>query len=577
MSTFVETNSRTVRVSSENQSIWASGPRSAIEWSEYFPIIGGDRDEVIVRSAVLTDGLGKVTIDGERINYDPEGNYDGLANGATELVVIAVTLEHEDGSTEVREFEIEARGTHSGTGYVMPETGKTSTDEMNFAAVDAADILNEAHVFSTFKPIDIDWDAMDAIQPAIDAVLGGLKTAKDAATSAYNSASASATAAANKWNDAKSDAALVNKTYGDLVDYNAKKLASDAATFAYNTAKGLADIVESARLDMHAKNAARAVAETAFNVARTAVSTAEDALNWAQNALVSAARFVNDVIGDILDAVPSWMSGAIEWLAGVVGLDDELRAARDAVDRARDAVNDRLDDLAEARVDFSGAQRALDRAEDAATAATDKWIDAAADLTEELAGKTLNGLKWLADKADDAERDAWNDFVASRQDMWDAGLERWTNPDLGDVAKYNAKVAAAWTEKVAKEGLKGAAWIAKEAAEGAYDLAYAAVDSTDISVKAEVSVDVEAQAGLQVDMVLDAGSVDTDIDYKVDTTTVLDTAADTVKLSAHATNETTGDSVAFETVSPNLQFYAGIAYEVAAEFNLLLDLYAKVA
>ena len=590
----VQNSSHDVRLSSDDQSIWASGDRAAVTWSDYFPIIGGDRKHFEVLRAEVTEGRGKVTVDGERINWDPEGEYDRLRGGQVEIVSVEIHLVDEEGNRSTRTVEIEARGTAAGTGYVIPETGQTSVDELSFAAVDAGDILDDAHHFEKVVPIDLDFDAMRDFGGAIEAVGEGLQTAENAARAAYGNATANEAQAQQQWDDASEAAGLVNETIARKAVFDAASVAFNAADAAYKGAQAAKDVLDDANLDVAAKQAAKTAAAAAVAAAQTGLNAAQNGLNAARaaesaarSAVNSATNTLNSLIDDVQDALdlaPPFVKNAFNWVADFLGIDDDIERAETALDNAQATLSARVNALTNAQSAFTGAQNALNAAQNALNAADnaldnaiDAAADAAADFAEALAGKTLGALQKAVDIAEDARDDARDAWLEARQEMWDADVLVGRNPSAADLAKVNADAAAKLAKLGAAEAAKAAAWAALKAAEGANDLFEAGIDDTDFQLEAELSVEAHAQAGLQVDVVLDAGSVDSDIDYKIDATTTHDTEADTFTIKTLATNETTGESVAFETVSPNLKFYAGIAYDIGATFEMMFDLYGKFA
>jgi len=86
-----------------------------------------------------------------------------------------------------------------------------------------------------------------------------------------------------------------------------------------------------------------------------------------------------------------------------------------------------------------------------------------------------------------------------------------------------------------------------------------------------VDAEVFAQAGLQVDFELDMGSVDSSVDYRLTSTTQYNQTTDMLDITPMMTNLTTGDSVAFETISPNAKAYIALLYDVGADFDVFMD------
>ena len=579
---FDDVSQHIVRVSNDDQSIWNSGPRSAVEWSEYFPIIGGERKHFTVENARLVDGAGKVTVDGERIEWDPEGKYDSLANGAVKKVVIAWDLVDENGQVTSKETTIEARGTKAGTGYVNPTTGETGPGALTFAAVSAAEILQDAHHFDTIKPIDIQFDLQDALGDVLDDVLGGLRSAADAAARNVDRAYANHERVSAEWEAATEKAGHINKVTGLVAAVELAKAGAVTARGAYDAAKAAKDALDKANIEKNAALAAKAAAQVVFDGAEGAVDLAEDAVNGAKNAVAAAAGALNsaiDVLADATNAVKNAFEDFWAWIKVGVGLQDKEDAARDAKNRAQidyDAKNSALasaqNELNKAKVDFSEAKDALNKAEAEVNKATAKAASALDDFLDKVGTSTLSGLDFLADQAEAAHKSAQAELNKAVAEMRADGYFINDMPDLGDLASANAEVVKLAGEK----GLAYADIGIAETAKFAADALLAGVDGTNVTADVEVAIDAYAQAGLQVDFELDGGSVDTDIDFDLTSRSRFDAEDDTFTIAPKATNATTGESVAFQTVSPNMKFYAGIAYHAGATFDMLVDLFAEV-
>ena len=118
-----------------------------------------------------------------------------------------------------------------------------------------------------------------------------------------------------------------------------------------------------------------------------------------------------------------------------------------------------------------------------------------------------------------------------------------------------------------------------DAAEGVYNLARDGVlavlavvnDKVDFDSTLKVDSEIFAQVGLQVDFELDMGSVDTDVDFQLTSTTQYNKVTDMLTITPTMTNMTTGDAVAFDTISPNAKFYAALLYDVGADFDVFVD------
>lgn len=124
---------------------------------------------------------------------------------------------------------------------------------------------------------------------------------------------------------------------------------------------------------------------------------------------------------------------------------------------------------------------------------------------------------------------------------------------------------------IGAEATKLAADIAVVLPQEAYNLAHDALDVVNFGADLQVQADIFAQAGLQVDFDLDLGSVDTHIDYQLTSMTQYNQTTDMLAITPLMTNVTTGDTVAFDTISPNVKFHAAILYDVGADLDLSVD------
>lgn len=181
------------------------------------------------------------------------------------------------------------------------------------------------------------------------------------------------------------------------------------------------------------------------------------------------------------------------------------------------------------------------------------------------------------------------------EDIWDGAKYAFetTATDLYNdaLATYNAAasavdVAAQSTFDMAKQAFATAEGIYNHAKQLVYDAAQTVYDGVQSGVLAvindvsnkitfdsalKVDSEVFAQVGLQVDFELDMGSVDTSIDYTLTSTTQYNKTTDMLAITPTMTNMTTGDSVAFDTTSPNAKFYAALLYDVGADFDVFID------
>jgi uncharacterized repeat protein (TIGR02059 family) len=186
-------------------------------------------------------------------------------------------------------------------------------------------------------------------------------------------------------------------------------------------------------------------------------------------------------------------------------------------------------------------------------------------------------------------------WVPGAVQIWDAAKYAFETTATGiyntALAVYNAAAGAVnAAAQVVFDGAKAVFATAEhiynevkqdihDAAEGVYNLARDGVltvlavvnDKVDFDSTLKVDSEVFAQVGLQVDFELDMGSVDTDVDFQLTSTTQYNKTADMLTITPTMTNMTTGDTVAFDTISPNAKFYAALLYDVGADFDVFVD------
>lgn len=594
------TSSTDILITSEDQSIWASGDRSAITWSEYFPIIGGDRTTYELSNARVVQGGGRVTIDGESIDWEPPAWYANIANGVRRAVTIEIDMTDDAGTTTTRTLDITAIGTAAGTAYELPgiedglfgpfeflhtsgsseggteDKGLTditvaalpATGIFQIDVVTARDILQDAHQFETMVPVNIDWDLMADIHELAYAATAGLREAEA-------SAQEDAAAARAAWETAEHNAGLVNAAVTAGVASDAAWVARQAAQGTYLAASSLQSAWQNAQVEETAARGLQSAASATFSAASSALSAAQSALNGAKNTLASATSAASNFLGGIafgsLQAIID-ANNACD-ICVPDALVNSARSLQSDITSAQNSVNSWTSAVTSRTISFNNAQTALTQANADVNAAIATAANALNDLNDYLGDQTVGGLYNLFNAARNAYESALDEETATLQAMWNAGILVNQEPTAGDVVTYNGIAAGALAEKVYYDDIvETAVSLASDAA----DVLAGALTSTDVQIQARVEADVDAQVGLQVQMELDAGSVDSALDYRVETLSELDAITDTFTVQAVATN-TNGDMMAFDTVSPNATFYAGIAYDIGAEFRVLLDLYSKIA
>ncbi len=213
------------------------------------------------------------------------------------------------------------------------------------------------------------------------------------------------------------------------------------------------------------------------------------------------------------------------------------------------------------------------------------WIELKAyKLVYDPAKVIHDGLRLANDNAYTNSTLAYNEALNLENAMHDAGF--YTNRSWADGDPVNALTDGIWEaaqityfqgEVVAEQllldgtvitpGLDDVVWLAQEAYNAAYDI----VSVIEFDSELQVNVDLFAQIGIQIDFELDLGSVDTDLDYQLTSMTQYNQTTDMLSISPMMTNVTTGDDVAFSTISPNATFYTALLYDVGADLEFFID------
>ncbi|MEO0831030.1 MAG: hypothetical protein AAFY03_11315, partial [Pseudomonadota bacterium] len=531
------TTNHIVRISSDDQNMWAPGDAFQIGWSEYFPIIGGEKSTFTVTRAEITQGSGKVVINDERVQFDAEGTYDDLSVGATRTVVIEFDIRDEDGNVTTKTAEIGVEMGNGGPIFTHAEGGVETTGRVSIMAVDAEDMLQDVHRFQTVTPIDIEFDAQEALGEDIAKVTAGITAEIDRVE--RNKAEAERELDALEAQMAR----LVSKEE-KVLEYNAlnvkagaEYIAAQAASQGANAAREAYRAWENAKVEESAAKAAQFAAQGTLNAASTAVSTAQNLVNGAKNLLADAVGVINDVgaaLGKFVgDAAYYLELGVREAAIEAAKLtwwtdsdDRSAKAARDKLvndkkaydkaqaDKARHQNDlDRFEgDLRDAQADFSAAQQALNEANAAVTAAIKKTADAWNDFSAKAGGKTVQALEAAANAAWAEYQETIREREAVLKELQSDGYFLNNRPDPSDALAVAGEITAKGLQITAKQA---EIW-GNDGYQALLDVASAAWDKvTDSNVAAdvEVSVDAFAQAGLIVDFELDGGSVDTDLDF----------------------------------------------------------------
>ncbi len=314
-----------------------------------------------------------------------------------------------------------------------------------------------------------------------------------------------------------------------------------------------------------------------------------------------------------------WTSGVFSAFSSEFSIED-IRAAIKAVpQQALDEAKGTFDGLVKnvdkvwdaAKTAYKNAMKAASEVYDKVTGDAEKafnnTVAAAGNTTIELAKEAhklaietavevrdaaLTVLGWLGGWVVDGIWGAYNTAVQAADDVLKVALlgveavtiEAQKAFDAAKTAanwvKTNSEEAAKSILKTAEEDYKAAKSGVVATAEAVFNEAQKLVNDTAVIVdqmdgKTVLNVDAElfAEVGIKVDFVLDSGSVDTEVRYELDSSIQHNRSTDVLVISPSFTNTTTGQTVAFETVSPNATFQVALLYEVGATFDMFLDSY----
>lgn len=311
------------------------------------------------------------------------------------------------------------------------------------------------------------------------------------------------------------------------VDYDAKNLIYLTAKGAYDTAQALANSAGSASDDLQGD----------LTAAQSVLST----LQSQRTSLYNASQYTYSV----WVPTPTWTDPFGGYWSARTGTDP----IKYALVIAKDV------EIVAQKVVVGGIQTLINLAE-----VGEDGLQAAADA-----------LQPARDEAQAIKNTAYNHAVGLENAMHSAGFYQGQSVNAGDVVVAGAEHAALLAAIPFREGVLLAAQGEFEIAQLAVDAAQLAIDELDFHADLDLSVALHAKVGLQVDFDLDLGSVDTSVDYQLNTQTQYNLTTDMLLITPIMTNLTNGADVAFSTISPNAQFKAAILYDVGADLDIYID------
>lgn len=310
------------------------------------------------------------------------------------------------------------------------------------------------------------------------------------------------------------------------IDVNAEEATSIALAGAQATLDDARQTFEvaSVTVDQAVQNTYNA-AVSAFNSAKTA------ALNAYNSASAAALKVFNEAINTISDVTED--AAIATYDAAVSAAAAVRQAAIDTFGWMGTWVTDTANDVYNATVSAALAVK------NAVLAGAEAAADAVQQAAQQTYDAALSAAQWALDRANEV---AQATFDAAKQ-VYDA----------------------------AKQAVYDAAKAVFDTAQDAFNTVKSALETVQGSSKLEVNADLYGQVGVQVNFVLDSGSVDTEVQYDVSSILQHNRTTDTLMITPHLVNLTTGDAIAFETISPNASLKATLVYDVGARLNVLLD------
>ena len=197
-------------------------------------------------------------------------------------------------------------------------------------------------------------------------------------------------------------------------------------------------------------------------------------------------------------------------------------------------------------------------------------------LAWEAAQATFNTAKNVAqdvlEEAENVARNVRDLAVSAAQTTLDLAEDTYEAANDAFVAAAQAALdQARLAYEEAQAAIQSAAQAVLQEAENAFESASDALHEVEFNSELKVDAELFAELGLQIDFELDSGSVDSMLDYTITTAEQYNKTTDMLSLTPLMHNLTTGSSVAFSTISPNVSFYAAIIYDVGVDFEIFLD------
>lgn len=585
----ISTSSKDLAFTARNESMWGSDIQATIEWHEYVPFIGGISQvwDPVEEAWLATDAApwssGKLEI----INIDLDSD---------ELIAQALLGPRQLLDDAQAVFDVASVAVDEAALQVF-EDAQTAFDN---AVIEADRIRDEA--FDTAQNIfdDVveagDFVAQAAFaeaQSAFDAAFAVDEDYKEQleqqlaveqqkyADAAYHVSRIEASGpppafSAEFWeyrnylsqkNGAQSAISEINYQLNNLepIGDTAARAVFEEAQRVFDEAVRIGDTAAKAVFDTAqdvfdaAAAAGDAAAKAVFDAAQSVFNVAQGAINEARNAYNNTADWLKPGVKWILDAAEGVYGAAL-------GVYNEAKTVYEA---AVAAVS-------------SGAQAILDEAERVYNEAQQAFVDAAQsvlDTAETVYNEAQALFFQLAQEALDTAQSIYDDaqqvVVDGAQAVLDgAKAAAETVRDGAVTVAQGILDTAEDAYQAVKDGIFNAAQGALNIAEGIYQDAVDTLNTVDFEAEVAVSAEMYGEVGLQIDLVLDSGSVDTDLEYAIETKAQYNATTDMLALTPVLTNiggEGDSDYVAFSTISPNAKFYAAIVYNMGLDLEFFVD------
>lgn len=507
-------------ITSLDQSMWAEGEAAIIEFNEYLPILGGPKEVLTLQSAAVVEGPGQVSALDGIVRYTPPVNgFANLGVGETQDILLEYAFINQDGATVVVADKITATGGFAFTefsaehGVFDAATGVVAIEAID--AVDVSQLLLDPLVIGGRELVNSAVQIDQSV--VVDPLLAGLDAAKaDADATVQRAEETLAEIVATRDSQANTTR-LVTELAAARLAREAERVAADLATEAFDAVLGTFNDLQAA-----------------LDFAQSAAQAPVDARDAAEARLAVVEAEITATGADIFTN-----PGLIAEKEGLIlALNTTLRPAAFI---AGQAVSVALNELENFRAQTFDA---LSAAKDAALAELQRFDGIVAALEFEL----------VAHDPGFATTPITPDLVAD---------------EAFKLTEREAAVFAANAELTGARILQNAAGLA---------VATARERAPEFDLAAELVVDaaISGQLGVQLDFVLDAGSVDTQVAYDLTAANHYNVTTDMLDIQLLARNVVNAETTPFATVSPNMQVFAGLLYDLAAEVDVFFDATATV-